>query len=888
MQTDRDSTAPMPTSAPTPGGMPDRPTLDGLEERWAGRWASAGTYAFDRRRPRDEVFSIDTPPPTVSGVLHIGHCFSYTHTDLTARYRRMRGDEVFYPMGWDDNGLNTERRVQLLRGITCDPSLPYDPAFVPPGPTDRPVACSRRNFVEVCAEVAEELEADYRRLWTQLGLSVDWHQHYRTMDDQARRVAQLGFLEQHQRGRAYRADAPTLWDVEFRTTVAQAEVEEREVTGAFHRLRFDGEDHPGVEVDTTRPELLAACVAVVVHPDDERYRSVVGRTVRSPGYRVAVPVLAHQLAEPDKGTGAVMVCTFGDATDVTWWRELALPTRLIVGRDGCIGDVPWGTDEWSSTDPTQAAETHADLVGLTVEAARTRIASRLAASGELVGTPRPTVHPVRFWENGSRPLELLVSRQWFVRILDDVDVWLARGEELRWHPPAMRQRYVDWVTGLAADWNISRQRFYGVPFPVWYRLGPDGEVLDDGPLLAAPDRLPVDPAVDVPAGFAAEQRGRPGGFVAEPDVMDTWATSSLSPQIAGGWPDDPDLFERVFPYDLRPQAHEIIRTWLFTTIVRSHVHHGRLPWRHAAISGFVVDPDRKKLAKSKANADEDPEALLARFGADAVRYWAAGAKLGVDTILDANRLQVGRRLATKLLHVSRFVLTAIARSGGTLDGGAVTEQLDHAWLASLADAVRQATDDLERFDHADALRTIGTAFWIFCDDLVELVKGRAYGDLGPDRAASAHATLCTSLSVLQRLLAPYLPFAAEETWSWWQPGSIHLASWPTVEELQARDADPAPQDDGRATLQVARQVLTETRRRKTDASVALRTPVARLTIVAPSATMPALQAVRDDLLAATRAAALDLTHGSELAIGIVLAEDALSPSSRAPDTRRHR
>jgi valyl-tRNA synthetase len=874
MQTDRDDTAPPTTPARPPAGMPDRPTLDGLEERWAARWAAAGTYAFDRRRPRDEVFSIDTPPPTVSGVLHIGHCFSYTHTDLTARYRRMRGAEVFYPMGWDDNGLNTERRVQLLRGITCDPSLPYDPAFVPPGPTDRPVACSRRNFVEVCAEVAELLETDYRRLWTQLGLSVDWHQHYRTMDGQARRVAQLGFLEQHQRGRAYRADAPTLWDVEFRTTVAQAEVEEREVTGASHRLRFDGADHLGVEVDTTRPELLAACVAVVVHPDDERHRAVVGRTLVSPGYRVAVPVLAHALADPDKGTGAVMVCTFGDATDVTWWRELALPTRVVVGRDGRLLEVPWGTDGWPSTDPSQAAETHAELAGLTVEAARTRIASRLAASGELVGTPRPVVHPVRFWENGSRPLELLVSRQWFVRILDDVEVWLARGDELAWHPPTMRQRYVDWVEGLAADWNISRQRFYGVPFPVWYRLGPDGRVLDDEPLLAAPDRLPVDPAVDVPTGFAAAQRGRPGGFVAEPDVMDTWATSSLSPQIAGGWPDDPDLFERVFPYDLRPQAHEIIRTWLFTTIVRSHVHHDRLPWQHAAISGFVVDPDRKKLAKSKANADEDPEALLTRYGADAVRYWAAGGKLGTDTTLDPNRLQVGRRLATKLLHVTRFVLTAIARSGGTLGGGSVTEPLDRAWLATLADVVDRATDDLERFDHAEALRTVEAVFWTFCDDVVELLKGRAYGDLGNDRAASAHATLTSSLSVLQRLLAPYLPFAAEETWSWWQPGSIHRSSWPTPEELERRDTERETRDPEPTPLEVARQVLTEVRRRKTDASVALRTPVARLVIAAPAATAAAIEAVRDDLVAATRAAAMEVTHGTELAIDVELADGA--------------
>jgi valyl-tRNA synthetase len=872
MQTDRGSTAgaappagaTAPATTPATAAVPDRPSLDGLEDRWSDRWASAGTYAFDRRRPRDEVFSIDTPPPTVSGVLHIGHCFSYTHTDLVARFRRMRGDEVFYPMGWDDNGLNTERRVQLLRGITCDPSLPYDPAFVPPGPTDRPVACSRRNFIEICAEIAEELEADYRRLWTRLGLSVDWEQHYRTMDDRARRVAQLGFLEQSQRGRAYRAAAPTLWDPEFRTTVAQAEVEEREVAGAFHRLRFDGDGH-GLEVDTTRPELLGACVAVVVHPTDERYRDLVGRTVRTPGYGVSVPVLAHELADPDTGTGAAMVCTFGDATDVTWWRELQLPTRVILGRDGRLAEVPWGTTDWPSTDPARAAATHRGLVGATIEEARERIASLLTASGELLGAPRATVHPVRFWENGSRPLELLVSRQWFVRILDDVDVWLARGEELAWHPASMHQRYVDWVAGLAADWNISRQRFYGVPFPVWYRLGPDGHVHDDEPLLAHPDQLPVDPAIDVPDGYTPDQRGRPGGFVAEPDVMDTWATSSLSPQIAGGWPDDPDLFARVFPYDLRPQAHEIIRTWLFTTIVRSHVHHDRLPWRHAAISGFVVDPDRRKLSKSQANADEDPEALLARYGADAVRYWAAGAKLGTDSTLDANRLKVGRRLATKLLHVTRFVLTSVERSGGTLDGEAPTEPLDRAWLGHLAGVVRQATDELERFDHADALRTIEAAFWTFCDDVAELLKGRAYGDLGAVRASSAHATLTTSLSVLQRLLAPYLPFAAEETWSWWRPGSIHRSTWPTADELGPGDAGPA-------TLELARQVLTAVRRHKADASVALRTPVARLTLTAPATSLAALRDALADLAAATRARDVEAVPGTELRIEVVLAD----------------
>jgi valyl-tRNA synthetase len=739
---------------------PERPTLDGLEARWSARWERDGTYRFDRTRQRAEVFSIDTPPPTVSGSLHIGHLFSYTHTDLTARYRRMRGDEVFYPMGWDDNGLNTERRVQLMRGITCDPSLPYDPHFVPPGPTDTPVPCSRPNFVEICEEVAQELEADYHRMWTRLGLSVDWRQHYRTMGARARRVAQRGFAELLAAGRAYRADAPTLWDVGFGTAVAQAEVEEREVAGAYHRLRFAGAapaSDAGTDellVDTTRPELLAACVAVVVHPDDERLAGWVGRHVLTPGYAVEVPVLAHPLADPDKGTGAVMVCTFGDATDVIWWRELHLPTRTVLDADGRIVEVAWtdaraggsadGEAEagaaWPSSDPERATSTHERLVGRRPAQARQAIAALLAQTGELVGEPRPTTHPVRFWENGTEPLEILVTPQWFVRTLEDRDRWLARGEELAWHPPAMHQRYVDWVQGLAQDWNISRQRYFGVPFPVWYPVRDDGTV-DHGATIIAPDeRLPIDPSTSTPDGYDEVQRGQPGGFVADADVMDTWATSSLSPQIAGGWPDDEDLFARVFPYDLRPQAHEIIRTWLFTTVVRSDVQHDTLPWRHAAISGFVVDPDRAKLSKSKANSDDDPEAVLERYGADAVRYWAASARLGIDTTLDRNRLKVGRRLATKLLNVSRFVLLTVERTGGSLDGIA-TEPLDRAWLAQLRDTVGAATDALDRFDHAEALRTIETVFWTFCDDIVELLKARAYGDLGSERAASAHATL---------------------------------------------------------------------------------------------------------------------------------------------------
>jgi valyl-tRNA synthetase len=800
--------------------MPDKPTLDGLEDRWDAVWEEQGTYRFDRTSERPDVYAVDTPPPTVSGSLHVGHVFSYTHTDLLARFQRMRGKSVFYPMGWDDNGLPTERRVQNYYGVRCDPSQPYDPSYEPPAEAGAlkkgtpQVSISRQNFVELCHRLSVEDEKVFESLFRRLGLSVDWTHTYETIGDRARRAAQRAFLRNLARGEAYATEAPTLWDVDYKTAVAQAELADREMPGAYHRVGFDRPDGEKIFIETTRPELIPACVALVAHPDDERYQALFGTTVRTPLFGVEVPVKAHPLADPEKGSGIAMICTFGDTTDVTWWRELDLPVRSMVGRDGrVLVTPPEGVD---------AEGPYAELAGKTVKQAQKRMVELLAESGDLVGEPAPITHPVKFYERGDRPLEIVTSRQWYLRNggrdADLRDALLKRGEELVWHPGFMRSRYENWVGGLNGDWLISRQRFFGVPFPLWYRLDGAGEPTYDDPILPAEADLPIDPTSDVPPGFTADQRDQPGGFTADPDVMDTWATSSLSPQIAGGWEDDPDLFGRVFPFDLRPQGHDIIRTWLFSTVVRSHLEHDSLPWTDTALSGWILDPDRKKMSKSVGNV-VTPLDLLEQHGSDAVRYWAANGRLGTDTAFDEGQMKVGRRLAVKLLNASKFTLGFPEAAPGP-----VTESLDKALLARLADVVDEATAAFEAYDYTRALERSEAFFWTFCDDYIELAKNRAYTE-GPE-ADSARRALRLALDTLLRLFAPFLPFATEEVWSWWQEGSVHQASWPAGATLRAaggEGGDPA-------VLEAAGAVLGQVRKAKSTAKTSMRTSVERLVV----------------------------------------------------------
>jgi len=853
-----------------PREIPDKPALEGLEATWGEVWEREGTYAFDRAKAvslgKDSVFAVDTPPPTASGSLHIGHVFSYTHMDLAARYQRARGKVIFYPMGWDDNGLPTERRVQNYYGVRCDPKLPYDPSFTPPldgadnastKAADQ-IPISRRNFVELCEQLTVEDEKKFEELWRTLGLSVDWSQTYRTISDESQRTAQRAFLRNLSRGEAYQADAPTLWDITFRTAVAQAELEDKDMPGAYHRVSFHKPDGGTIDIETTRPEMIPACVALVANPEDERYKPFFGTTVRTPLFGVEVPVLAHPLAQIDKGSGIAMICTFGDVTDVIWWRELSLPTRPILGFDGRVmSEPPAGID----TDEQRAV--YAELAGKTVFSAKARIVEMLQESGEMIGDPKPITHPVKFFEKGDKPLEIVTTRQWYISNGAKDEALRARlierGTQVDFHPDFMRVRYDNWVGGLNGDWLISRQRFFGVPIPVWYPLDGEGNPVFDKPIVPAEDQLPVDPSSQPAPGHTEDQRGVPGGFIGEVDVMDTWATSSLTPQIAGKWGEDDELWNLVFPYSLRSQGQDIIRTWLFSTVLRAELEHGVAPWKHAGISGFIVDPDRKKMSKSKGNV-VTPQGMLDEHGSDAVRYWAASSRLGTDAAFDPEnpkQIKIGRRLAIKVLNAAKFVY-----SFPHTEGAPITEPLDVDMLRRLSEVVRIATESYDNFDHARALEVTEQFFWTFTDDYLELVKERAYRDEVSPEQASAVAALRLAIDVFLRLLAPVIPFATEEVWRWTHDGSIHVALWPTVDEIPFEGPSSG-------LVALCGTALVGIRGAKTEAKASQKTVVTSATVAGPLL----LAEAKADLAAVGRIVNLTLVESDDVAVTAIELEE---------------
>ncbi len=852
-----------------PSDLPKHFDSASAEKRWAETWASSGVYHWDDSRGRDETFVVDTPPPTVSGSLHIGHVFSYTHTDVIVRYQRMCGKNIFYPMGWDDNGLPTERRVQNYFHVRCDANLPYEEGLKLEAASAKtrkshPKLVSRRNFIDLCHDLTAIDEKAFEDLFTQLALSVDWRQTYATIDDRCRKQAQLSFLDIYGKGHVYQSFAPTMWDVDFQTAVAQAEVVDKPKQGHFHDIEFgvEGLDDTFV-IATTRPELLPACVGVTAHPNDERYKHLFGKKAITPLFRVPVPIFPSELADPEKGTGILMVCTFGDQTDVLWWRTEKLELRQIISKVGRLEDVEYGTDGYPSLNADAANKYYAELAGKNVTQARTAIVELLkdpegSATGKtapLQRDPKPTDQQVKYFEKGERPLEFLSTRQWFVRLMDKKDRLLDKGATIHWHPEFMHIRYKDWTTNLGLDWCLSRQRYFGVPIPVWFPVKADGSTDWDNPILPEPEQLPVDPMSDVPAGFEEAQRNQPGGVVGEPDIFDTWFTSSLTPQIGSHWMLDDERHKKLFPADIRPQSHEIIRTWAFYTIAKALLHEDSVPWHNVVISGWILDPDRKKMSKSQGNV-VTPMHLFEEHGVDSVRYWAASARLGADTALEPQVFKIGHRLTTKLFNAAKFVLSHEAQVGP------ITHELDRAFVAKLKELVARATVASDEFNFAQALQDTESFFWShFTDTYLELAKPRAWAakDGGSsvqpvsdaDRS-SAVATLRLGLNVLLRLFAPVVPYITEEIWSWvfakeTGHASIHKSPWPSASEF----ADVAPPDNA-DSFDLAVDALAAINKAKADGNVSAGRVVEKLTLGANQKTLDAVKPVLDSTMAAAR------------------------------------
>jgi valyl-tRNA synthetase len=792
-------------------GFPQRYDAAEAERRWQDTWARARIYEFDPADPRP-AFAIDTPPPTVSGKIHIGHVYSYVQAEAMARFWRMQGHNVYYPFGFDDNGLPTERFVEQLRGI-------------------RARDLGRPEFIAACLEVSQEFEDRFETFWKSLGMSVDWRLRYSTIDPAARRISQWSFIDLYRKGLVYRAQAPNPWCVECQTAIAQAEIDDAERATTFYTLAFALADARPKTIDdsasnlssivhrpssllkiaTTRPELLPACVAIFVHPDDERFRHLAGHEAIVPLFGRHVPILADTTVDPQKGTGAVMCCTFGDTADVAWWRTHSLPLIPLLNRQGRL-----------STDGGPYA-------GLSLAEAKARIIADLRAGDLLLGE-RAAEQSIRIHERCKTPLEILETQQWFIRVLDAKQELLEAGRKIAWHPAYMHARYEHWVANLSWDWSISRQRFYGVPFPLWH-CDQCGAVI-----LADQAQLPVDPTAQ--AAPRACECGNTG-LRPEQDVMDTWATSSVSPQIAGQMLDQPEQFARLFPMRLRPQAHDIIRTWAFYTIVKSHYHFGTIPWQEVMISGHGLDPSGHKLSKSAGNAKTGPEALIARYGADAVRYWACGGALGADQPVNEEEMRQGGRLVTKLWNASRFIaghLQASEMSDWRSAAGHANPQslnllpADRALLSWLQRLLARAADSFRAYDYASAREAAERFFWgTLCDNYLEWVKGRLYDGMPEQRRAAQYALHQALLAIL-KLFAPILPHITEEIYQQLFAGgehdaiaSIHTSAWPSPD---AALLDPRAERAGDALLAIGGAA----RRFKSTHKLGLGAELARITI----------------------------------------------------------
>jgi valyl-tRNA synthetase len=785
-----------------------------MEPNLVRQWEEQGVYRFDRDASLP-VYSIDSPPPTVSGNLHLGHVYSYSHADFMARFFRMNGYNVFYPMGFDDNGLPTERLVEKRMKITA-------------------LQVGRQAFIQKCLETSEEAIKEYRALWERLGLSIDWRYSYRTIDPTSRREAQLSFLDLYQRGLIYRQQAPVIWCTECQSAFAQADVDDMERHSEYVTLPFGLPDGRTLPIATTRPELLCACVAVFVHPEDKRFTGVIGQKARVPFYNQEVPILADPAADPEKGTGAVMCCTFGDQTDIAWWQKHRLPLAEAILPSGKMSALAGA------------------LEGMPIPAARQEIKKLLGAQG-LTLERTPTVQTIRVHERCDTPIEYISTPQWFVRVVDHKEELLAAGAQVTWHPEYMGARYRAWVENMNWDWCISRQRYYGVPFPTWF-CKDCGEVM-----LADASDLPVDPLFDQPHKACACGSHE---FILDTDIMDTWATSSLSPQIVTQRLENAELHRRAFPMNLRPQAHDIIRTWAFYTIAKSWFQFGKVPWKDALISGWgVAGEGMGKISKSRGGGPMPPLEMIQRYSADAVRYWAASTSPGKDAVISEEKFQSGARLVTKLWNVARFSQPFLLPLTETLPGNLTPA--DHWMLASLARLIRQATSDMLAYEYASAKNITEAFFWYnLADNYLEMAKQRLYTPQAEAHQAARYV-LTHSLLTMLKLFAPFLPYITETVYSELFASmdgypSIHISTWP---KLMENVENPQMEQDGEKLVSIA----SAARRFKSEKNLGLGTELNLIQLASPDPREAGMLASASaDLISITRAKRIeivpDLTH----------------------------
>ncbi len=807
-----------------------------VEDKCNILWEGSKVYKWNGEK--DNTFTIDTPPPTISGKLHIGHIFSYCHTDFIARFQRMLGKDVFYPIGFDDNGLPTERLVEQTYKT-------------------RAKEVGREKFIEMCHEVIEKSKQEFKELFKSVGISYDWDLEYHTISKETVTLSQMSFIDLYNKGYAYRKMQPILWDPVDKTAIAQAEIEDKVFESSLNTIVFSTEDNEQINIATTRPELLPACVAVFCHPEDARYTHLIGKTAVVPITKEKVPIIADDKVKIDKGTGLVMCCTFGDELDIYWQQKHNLPMKIIIDQDGrmnlddVIPVLNTGIQEKEEWIPVSATRMTDDILneinGLKVTAARKRIIEILTQRGLLIESTNIS-HSVKCAERSGASLEILPTYQWFIKTLEQKAQVLDKVKECNWHPSNMRKRMEVWIEGLNWDWCISRQRYFGVPFPAWYskRKGEEGKII-----LAEIKALPIDPLKDLPKGYSKEE------VIPDQDVMDTWATSSITPQLSAlavnsefSLPNH--RYNTTFPADLRSQSHEIIRTWAFYTILKAHYHADSLPWKNIMISGWCLADDKKKMSKSKGNIIT-PHVILETFGADVVRYWAANSRLGVDTVYSENIFKIGKRLVTKLWNASKFV-SMFMEKHQVMSINSAHETMDKWILSKLYKVIERATNNLLQFEYCEALSAVEEFFWKdFCDSYLELVKKRAYGS-----SLSAKQSLAYVLNIILRLFAPFLPYITEEIYhQLYSYNSVHNQSnWPSKEELIY---DKYSEEMGDNVI----QILNIIRKIKADNNVSVKHLIKKLMIKADLREDKLNQSAQDDLQAVCNAETIERNESAE-------------------------